>query len=341
MNVRDDRAGLADPAGDITAGTPPRPRFPAPELSAGAADLPGFLRATARLGDLDELATASAACDAAIAAVTPASSPPAPAAATPSAGAADSVLGALYSLRSSLARRRGDLRTAKRDGEAAAGLLGRGDALLVARRISVLLDIGDVAGADLLLNGFGDDLPDGPGAVALRYARGRLHAAAGRPGEGLADLFYCGERLAARQADSPSVLPWRSAAARVLAATGATESAARLVAAEVAVNRRSGTPSALGRSLRVQGMVLDGPAGLAVLAEAFRLLARSPRRFEYAGLLVDFGVRLNAVRRRPQARRVLREGMELAGECGSPALVARARTGYAAAGGKLRPGLDG
>jgi hypothetical protein len=351
MSVRGDRAGLADPTPDITAGSPPRPRRPAPDLPADAADLPRFLRATGRLGDLDDLATAYAVCDAAIATTTDslalAAEPGSagsglaaqPALAQP-ALAAQPVLAALYSLRCSLARRRGDLRAAERDGATAAGLLGGAeDALLVARRISVLLDIGDVAGADRLLNDhdYDDDLPDAPGAIALRYSRGRLHAAAGRPGESLADLFYCGERLAARQADSPTVLPWRSAAATVLAATGATESAARLVEAEVALNRRSGTASALGRSLRVQGQVLDGAAGLAVLDEAARVLSQSPRRFEYAGALVDFGLRLNAVRRRPQARRVLREGVELAAECGSPALVARAHAGYAAAGGKLGP----
>jgi hypothetical protein len=320
MSVRDDRTGLADPTRDLTTGSPPRPRRLPPALPTDAADLPRFLRAIARLGDLDDLATASAVCDAAI-----------------RAGAEPAALADLYSLRSSLARRRGDLVAAERDGVTAARLATVRTFLLVARRIAVRLDVGDVAGAEQLLDGLRGEVPEGPGTVALRYARGRLNATAGRPGEGLADLFYCGERLAARQADRPSVLPWRSSAAIVLAATGATESAARLVEAEVALSRRTGTASALGRSLRVQGLVLPGLEGLAAMDEAYRVLRRSPRRFEYATALVDFGLRLNAVRRRPQARRVLREGMELAIECGSPALAARARTGYAAAGGKLRP----
>jgi hypothetical protein len=375
MSVRDDRAGLADPARDITTGSPPRPRRPAPALPTDAADLPRFLRATARLGDVDDLATAYAACTAAIEAATPTepslaepslAEPPLaePSLAEPSlaepplaepplaepslaeprvAGPclAGPCLAELYSLRCSLARRRGDLPAAEQDGATAAGLLGdqprEATLLLVARRIAVRLDAGDVAGADELLDGLRGDLPEAPGTVALRYARGRLNAAAGRPGEGLADLFYCGERLANQQADNPSVLPWRSSAATVLAATGATESAARLAQAEVALNRRTGTASALGRSLRVQGVVLPGAEGLAALGEAVRVLVHSPRRFEYATALVDFGLRLNAVRRRPQARRVLREGMELAAECGSPAVAARARTGYAASGGKLSP----
>jgi hypothetical protein len=51
---------------------------------------------------------------------------------------------------------------------------------------------------------------------------------------------------------------------------------------------------------------------------------------------VDCGEVLNVTRRRPQARRVLREGLELAERCGSPALAGRARAGYALAGGKPR-----
>jgi hypothetical protein len=97
-----------------------------------------------------------------------------------------------------------------------------------------------------------------------------------------------------------------------------------------------GRPSALGRALRVQGRVLGAPAGIAALEEAVRVLGGSPRRFEYAQALVDCGELLTAVRRKPQARRMLREGLDLARRCGSPALIERARAGYAAAGGKLR-----
>ena len=330
MPVSDDRVGLADPAA-FAAVDLPRQRRVLPTPPAGLSDLGRHLRATARLADLDELDAAEDACAAAFEAAATWRSPGA--------------LAAIRSLRSSVLRRRGRLAAADADGCAGAALLaaagadphGDAAALLAARRIAVRLDTGDVAGAEQLVRGFDPELPDSAGAVALRYARGWLYAAVGRLGEGLADLFACGERLAARGADRPLGLPWRSAAATVLAATGATEAAARLVAAEVGANRRAGTPSALGRSLRIQGTVLSGPAGMASLDEAVRVLARSPRRFEYALALVDFGRRLTAARRRPQARRVLREGLELAERCGSPALAERARAGYTAAGGKPRP----
>jgi hypothetical protein len=121
------------------------------------------------------------------------------------------------------------------------------------------------------------------------------------------------------------VLPWRSAAASVLVGLGAREAAERLVAEEVALTRRHGLASALGRALRIQGQVRPGAAGMAAAEEAIRVLQGTPRRFELATALVDHGALLNAAKRRPQARRVLRDGLELAEECASPALIARAR----------------
>jgi hypothetical protein len=345
MTVSDDRLGLADLSRDITfrpgpapPGFRPRPRRPLPvPPPVDAEDLPRYLRATALMADADELVTAYAACDVAAEAAAGWEVPAA--------------LAAVHSLRGAVSRRFGNLPAAERDGRSAAKLLTtagadpHGDAatLLVARRMAVLLDLGDVEDADALRADFGDELPAGGSTLTFQYVRGRLHAAAGRPGEALADLFHCGERLAARQADHPAVLSWRSSAAAILAEIGTTESATRLVEAEVALCRTAGSasalsrPSALGRALRVQGKVLGAPAGIPALEEAIRILAGSPRRFEYAHALVDCGELLTAVRRRPQARRVLRDGLELAEQCGSPGLASRAQTAYATAGGKLRP----
>jgi hypothetical protein len=336
MTVSDDRLGLADRGRELTSrggsappGLRPQRRPPPVAPPADAAGLPRFLHVTAARADADELAAAYTDCDVAVAAAARWQSP---------AG-----LLAALSLRSSVARRLGDLAAAGRDGRAAAGLLATAGAdadpgtavLLVARRAAVMLDRGDLDDADDLLVDAGVD--GGDAIPALRYVRGRLHAAAGRPGEALADLFQCGQQLAACKADRPAVLPWRSAAADTLATTGATESAARLAADEVALTRRRGTTSALGRALRVQGRVLTGPAGVAALTEAVRVLDKAPRRFELAEALVDYGTSLNAARRRPQARRILRDGLQLAERCGSPALAARARSAYLAAGGKPRP----
>jgi hypothetical protein len=319
MTVSDDRVRLADAARNITSR---RDAIPPP---SDIDDLARYLRVTALRADGDDLHLAHRNCEVAI----------------DVAGrwAATTALAAAYSLRTSVGRRMGALAAAERDGELAGRMLAgdpHGDVAVLhrARRIATRLDAGNVPGAEQLLIGFRGDLPDGSGTLALRYVRGRFFACAGQPGEALADLFACGERLAARHADRPSVLPWRSAAAAILASTGATEAATRLVDEEVAEARRSGPPSALGRALRVAGSVPGGP-GVRALEESVRILQRNPRRFEYAQALTDMGAALAAARRRPQARRVLREARAIAAECGSPALASRATTAYAAAGGKI------
>ncbi|GAA2541610.1 hypothetical protein GCM10010435_06410 [Winogradskya consettensis] len=294
---------------------------------AHADELPEYLRALRRLADADDLSTAYAGCSIAV-----------EVAGRVGDGAG---LAMAYSQRSSVARRLGDLPAARGDAEAAAELLAvsgvppgsAAGALLLSRRIAVLLDLGEQAAADALLEAAGltGDLPDDPEYLLLRYVRGRLHAASARPGEGLADLYRCGERLAARHSDHPGVLPWRSAAASVLKRLGAAEAAERLLAEEVALTRRHGLASALGRALRIQGQVLHGEAGMAAAEEAVRVLQGTPRKFEFATALVDLGGLLNGARRRAQARRVLRDGLELAEACGSPALVARAKRYYGGA----------
>ncbi|GGQ55775.1 hypothetical protein [Couchioplanes azureus] len=322
MTVRDARPRLAAPGRDIAA----RHARPVPVRAPdGAADLPRYLGALRRLSDADDLAVAYAGCTLAVEVAG-------------REGAAAGLVMA-YSERSSSARRLGDLAAARADAEAAAELLqvsgaepdGPTAALLTARRIAVRLDLGELDSADALLAAtpFGGDLPDEGEYLLLRYVRGRLHAASARPGEGLADLYRCGERVAARRSDHPGVLPWRSAAATVLAGLGAAEAAERLVAEEVALTRRHGLASALGRALRIQGRVRPGLAGKEPAEEAVRVLQGTPRRFELASALVDLGGLLNLARRRPQARRVLREGLELAESCGSPELVDRARSYYA------------
>ncbi|WP_306209975.1 hypothetical protein [Actinoplanes sp. RD1] len=309
MTVRDERLRLADRGRDITV----RSARPVPlDPPRNAGELPRYLRALRRLADADDLAAAYAGCTLA----------------RDVAAREDDQAGlaTVYSQRSSVARRLGELPAAQRDAEAAAALppLPPGAAaLLTSRRVAVHLDRGEIDQAERLMTDA--ELPDEPEYLLLRYVRGRLHLEAGRPGEALADLYRCGERLAVRGSDHPAVLPWRSAAAEVLAQLGAGEAAERLLAEEIALTRRHGLASALGRALRVQGRVTAGPAGLAAAEEAVRILHGTPRRFELATALVDLGALLNAARRRPQARRILRDGLELAQKCGSPALVERAQ----------------
>ncbi|HET9518515.1 MAG TPA: LuxR C-terminal-related transcriptional regulator [Actinoplanes sp.] len=345
MTLSDERLRVIDR--QATAGTRNpaainRQRSPQEQLTSarGIADLQRHLRVTQEAADSDRLEYAYAQCNLIIdAARRWRAAPP---------------LAAALSLRCAVTRRLGRLRPSVDDAVAAGGLMTSlgadprsGPVLqLLARHLLTLADIGDHAAGEALLQRAGlDELPDTRDGVLLRFARARLALAAGRPDAALPDLFRCGERLAAWGADRPTVLSWRSAAAAALWTSGAHESAARLAGAEVEMARRTGTVGVLGRALRVSGTVTAGPAGLAALEESVQLLTASPRILERAHSLVEHGARLNALRRRPQARRVLRLGLELAERCGSGSLVERAREQYTISGGRVRPlepvGLSG
>ena len=333
MTLSDDRLEVRKPDRQVRhAGA--IPSQPAPVLPpAGPADLGRYLRATQLLADADRLDVAYGHCGTAIDAAARWES------------WAD--LAAAYSLRSAVARRLGDLGPSLRDSLRADDLLAtagghpRGDTavLYVSRHIATLTDLGEYVRADGLLaaRGLTGDAPDTDSGLGLLFVRARLHSAAGRPGEALPDLFRCGERLAARRSDRPTVLPWRSEAAIALHLTGVREAALRLAEAEVEMTRRSSTAAALARALRVKAVVAGLPEGLELLEEALRVLDRTPRLLDLAETMVDYGTMLNDARRRPPARRVLRTALELTERCGAPALMSRARSQFVTAGGRLRP----
>ena len=74
------------------------------------------------------------------------------------------------------------------------------------------------------------------------------------------------------------------------------------------------------------------------------MLAGSPARLEHARALVDLGALLRRDNRRSEARKLLRQGVELAHQCGATALVTRANDELAATGAHRRTillsGLD-
>ena len=163
--------------------------------------------------------------------------------------------------------------------------------------------------AEDLLAGLGGELPDGGSVLALRYARGRLYACsrparrgpgrpvllrrtAGRPPAPTARACCPGARRRPRSWPRPAP-PRRP--------PGWSPRRSQLA-------RRSGPASALGRALRIEGIVRPGAAGMRALRRgrpgprAHRRAASStPRPWSTSAIA------LNAARRRPQARRVLRE----------------------------------
>jgi DNA-binding CsgD family transcriptional regulator len=344
MTLSDDRLGLLDSAvaanrksGDSRASVAawPIPSQQAVDCPRGIADLGRYLGVAQAAAEADDLGGAYAQCSAAVGAAARWHSPPA--------------LAAALSLRSAVARQLGDLHPSAEDARRAGELLTEVGAdshdgpvlLLLARHLNTLVDLGEHAAADALLAkaGLAGELPDSREGILLMFARARLHVAAERTGNALPDLFHCGERLAAWQADRPALLPWRSEAAVALWRGGAHEAAIRLAEAEVDLTRRTGPGAAFGRALRAYGIVLAGSPGLARLDESVRVFEHSPRRFELALSLVEAGTRLNELNRRPPARRLLRVALELAERCGSAELAERARRQYATSGGRARPAV--
>jgi len=100
-------------------------------------------------------------------------------------------------------------------------------------------------------------------------------------------------------------------------------------------SRAAGAPRrTVGISLCALGLIEGGQAGDPLLREA---LADSPARLEHARALVDLGALLRRGNSsRTEARKLLREGIELAHRCGAVALVQRAIDELAATGAHPR-----
>ena len=154
-------------------------------------------------------------------------------------------------------------------------------------------------------------------------ARGRLRIAQGGLREGVADLMWCGERLAAYDVPWPS--DWKAFAAPALASMGESQTAARLAGEHLAMARRVAAPGALGRSLRTAGLAIGGHEGLSLLEEAVSILEGSSARLELAHALVALGAELGRAGRRREGRDAQRRAIELAVESGAIALAERAR----------------
>jgi DNA-binding CsgD family transcriptional regulator len=197
----------------------------------------------------------------------------------------------------------------------------------------VLVERGDLAGAQAILAVATP--PEGPseGENHLRRARAEYALARGEADAALAAAQDYAEH--SRYVRNPAWSSWRSQRALARHRAGRAAEAAADAAEEVELARRFGAPGALGRSLRVLGVVAPGD-GIGHLREAVEVLAGSPARLEHARALAALGSALRRDRRPAEAREPLRQALDLATACGADALAQHARAELLAAGARPR-----
>ncbi|MGA5703005.1 ATP-binding protein [Peterkaempfera bronchialis] len=180
--------------------------------------------------------------------------------------------------------------------------------------------------------------PPYPSALLLPDAptlHGKLLLALGRNEQAAAELTAAGARLDARGWRNTVWSPWRALLA-IAVADEEPERARELARQAVHDAERYGTATAVGQALRLGAAVAESPdEAEAMLELAVGLLGRSPSAHQYALALVNHGSALRRVGRATEAADQLRQGVELANQCGAETLAARGAAELAAAG--MRP----
>jgi DNA-binding CsgD family transcriptional regulator len=182
--------------------------------------------------------------------------------------------------------------------------------------------------------------PAGVATVLIPAARGRLHLAAGRPAEALADFDACAAMFSADvwgvELRDVGYVHARSGAAQALLLLGERERARRAAHAEVSDVRVFGGHRALGVAIRVAGVAEGGKAGLELLEESVASLRNSPAILERAKSLAELGAAQRRAGQRAKARDPLVEALDLAARCGARPLAGQIREELKAAGARPR-----
>ncbi len=246
---------------------------------------------------------------------------------------------------------KGEMHTLEAEGEAAveastligfpfyfyAGLTLLADALVESGRLDA---------ADEKLRTYGLAEGDPPRYVLGRMilvVRSRLYSERGEHERAVADGL---EALTRDRARFGTGLAYPSLyyTARALLEAGERERATELADEFVERAERWGLPSELGIALRLRGCCEGGDAGIELLRRACQLLEPTPRRFEYAEALIEFGAALRRAGQREASREPLRAGMELAHRLGAGLAAQRALEELRASGARprslVRSGVD-
>ncbi|MFD0168076.1 LuxR C-terminal-related transcriptional regulator [Streptomyces decoyicus] len=170
----------------------------------------------------------------------------------------------------------------------------------------------------------------------LPWRRDSAHALAARaavhesddPARALEDLLAAGRLLEEAGVRNPAVLPWRSRAARILAARDEHKEAAGLAGDELADARRWGTPESIGTALHALALTETGERRIDLLTDAAGMLARSSNRLQRAFVQADLGAGLAELGHREEARAELLSALRLARACGADPLARRVQDAW-------------
>jgi DNA-binding CsgD family transcriptional regulator/predicted negative regulator of RcsB-dependent stress response len=235
--------------------------------------------------------------------------------------------------------RRGNLAELEADARAAlareVALVGYPLAAVVLAEALVERGDPEAAEAELKAVGLDGGTPGTISAPLFHVAGAHIALARQRPEEALALLFECGRVEEAWGVVTPSLTSWRAEAAVLLARLGDLERADGLVGEAVRRAEVFGSPVARGIALRAAALVAQ-PTDHDGLAASVALLRDGRARLELARSLVELGAALRRSGRRADAREPLREGLQVAVECGANALAGRAHQELVAAGARPR-----
>jgi DNA-binding CsgD family transcriptional regulator len=247
--------------------------------------------------------------------------------------------------RASVYRRAGRLRDAEADARSGlelaggAGWAGAG-ARAITPLVGTLLDQGRVEDAAQEL---GDAHPqeevlDSPAATDILLERMRLRNAQGKHREALADWDEARRRIQrhlSRQA-MPYWVPYLITASESAYATGLIDEQQALLSEATALAEHWGAPGFIGEARLAASRLQTGEARVDLVRDAVEHLRRSPARLALAQALVSLGEVLRRRGERVNSREPLRDGYELAHECGAAALAERARAELRASGLRLQ-----
>lgn len=190
----------------------------------------------------------------------------------------------------------------------------------LANLVQAATDTGDVeAAAAYLQFSFPEGMFSSRFGLYFLQARGSYHLATGRPYAALDDFMACGDLMTRWGFDQPTLVPWRSEAARAHVMLGDQGRAHALAREQMDMVDLRPT-RARGMSLRVLAAAGPPAARVPLLSEAVEVLNVCGDRLQLAGALADLG-RAHTESGRPGRARAPRESaLRLAREAGAATL---------------------